>query len=88
MIGLHICPKRGRRTGACRTLSAEQGKQVQKVIVDKEPDQLKLPFALWIRIAVQQLIQHLYSIKMPIRTVGEYLKRLGVHSPEAFAPGI
>ncbi len=69
--------KRGRRTGACRTLSAEQEKQVQKVIVDKEPDQLKLPFALWTRIAVQQLIRHLYSIKMPIRTVGEYLKRWG-----------
>ncbi len=69
--------KRGRRTGACRTLTAEQEKQVQKVIVDKEPDQLKLPFALWTRIAVQQLIQHLYSINMPIRTVGEYLKRWG-----------
>ena len=69
--------KRGRKTGACRTLNAEQEKQIQKAIVDKEPDQLKLPFALWTRQAVQQLIKHLYSVDMPIRTVGEYLKRWG-----------
>jgi transposase len=68
---------RGRRTGACRTLNQEQEKQIQKAIVDKEPDQLKLPFALWTRQAVQQLIKHLYSFEMPIRTVGEYLKRWG-----------
>jgi transposase len=69
--------KRGRPTGACRTLSIEQERQIQKAIVDKEPNQLKLPFALWTRIAVQQLIRELFGLKMPIRTVGEYLKRWG-----------
>ena len=69
--------KRGRPDGACRTLSAEQEKQIQKAIVDKDPNQLKLPFALWTRIAVQQLIKQLYAIEMPIRTVGEYLNRWG-----------
>jgi transposase len=68
---------RGRKTGACRTLSPGQERQIQKAIVDKEPDQLKLPFALWTRQAVQQLIKHFYSFEMPIRTVGEYLKRWG-----------
>jgi transposase len=38
---------------------------------------MKLPFALWTRVAVQQLVKQLYSIQMPIRTVGEYLKRWG-----------
>ncbi len=33
--------------------------------------------ALWTRKAVQQLIKQMWSIKMPIRTVGEYLKRWG-----------
>lgn len=69
--------KRGRRYGSCRTLSPEQEKQVQKAIVDKTPDQLKFAFALWTRQAVQQLILQLFSIQMPIRTVGEYLKRWG-----------
>ncbi len=69
--------KRGRPIGACRTLSPKQEKDIQKAIVDKDPNQLKLPFALWTRIAVQQLIRDMYGINMPIRTVGEYLKRWG-----------
>ena len=69
--------KRGRPVGKYRTLSQEQGKEIQKSIRDNCPDQLKLPFALWTRIAVQQLIKQLWGIQMPIRTVGDYLKRWG-----------
>lgn len=69
--------KRGRRLGALRTLTPEQEKQLKDLIKDKCPDQLKLPFALWTRRAVQQMIQQLWAIAMPIRTVGEYLKRWG-----------
>ena len=64
--------KRGRPKGSCRTLTAEQEKELQKAIRDKFPNQLKLAFALWTRVAVQQLIKQLWSINMPIRTVGEY----------------
>lgn len=67
--------KRGRPTGSCRRLDQDQEKVIQKSICDKCPDQLKLPFALWTRIAVQQLIKQLWSIDVPIRTVGDYLKR-------------
>ena len=69
--------KRGRKLGSHRTMTDEQEKHIQKLIQDKAPDQLKLPFALWTRIAVQQLIKRIYSIEMPIRTVGEYLNRWG-----------
>ena len=69
--------KRGRRVGNCRTLTLEQEREIQKTIYDKCPDQLKFPFALWTRKAVQQLIKHFYSVEMPVRTVGEYLKRWG-----------
>jgi len=69
--------KRGRPKGSCRTLTPEQEQELQKAIRDKCPDQLKLAFALWTRIAVQQLIKQLWFINMPIRTVGEYLKRWG-----------
>jgi transposase len=68
---------RGRKEGEKRTLNREQEDQVQKSIRDKCPEQLKLPFALWTRQAVGQLIKRLFSIDMPIRTVGEYLKRWG-----------
>jgi len=69
--------RRGRRTGDKRTLTQDQEKELKKMIIDKDPEQLKLPFALWTRVAVQQFIKRLYSIDMPIRTVGEYLKRWG-----------
>jgi transposase len=68
---------RGRRQGECRTLTKDQERELRHAIKDRCPDQLKLPFSLWTRIAVQQLIEQLYSIQMPIRTVGEYLKRWG-----------
>jgi transposase len=57
-----------------RNLTIEQEKQLQRLIRDKQPDQLKLP-SLWSRIAVQQLIKQLWAMRVPIRTVGEYLKR-------------
>jgi transposase len=76
--------KRGRKTGSCRTLNTDQEKQIKKMIQDKCPDQLKLPFALWTRIAVQQLIKQLWKIDMPIRTVGEYLNRWGFTPQKPF----
>lgn len=39
---------------------------------------MKLSYALWTRKAVQELIQQESGIDMPIRTVGEYLKRWGL----------
>jgi len=76
--------RRGRPTGACRRLTVEQEKQIQRLIRDKQPDQMKLPFALWSRIAVQQLIQQLWAMRIPIRTVGEYLKRWGFTPQKPF----
>ena len=38
---------------------------------------MKLPFGLWTQDAVKLLIQRLFGIEMPIRAVGEYLKRWG-----------
>ncbi len=68
---------RGRKQGSNRTLKPEHEKELQKVIEDKEPDQLKLPFALWTRRGAQMIIKKLYKIEMPIRSVGNYLQRWG-----------
>jgi transposase len=69
--------KRGRKPGSGRHLNAEQEKQLRQMVRDKTPDQLKLPFALWTRLAVQQVIRQQWGLRMPIRTVGEYLRRWG-----------
>ena len=70
--------KRGRRTGEKRTLTPTQEKEILSLIVDKNPEQLKLKGRMWTRNSVKDLIKQKYGIDMPIRTVGEYLKRWGL----------
>ena len=68
---------RGRRHGAQRELKAEQEVGIQKLLVDKTPDQLKLSFALWTREAVRLAIKQIYGQDLPLRTISDYLKRWG-----------
>ena len=68
---------RGRPTGAGRHLSAEQESEIQKLMCDKTPDQMKMPYALWSRKAVMELIAQRFKVKLPVRTVGMYLARWG-----------
>lgn len=73
-----INPKtRGRKQGEMRRLDKLQEKAIKSMLIDKHPEQLKLPYALWTRHAVAQLIQMQFGILLPIRTVGDYLKRWG-----------
>jgi transposase len=54
-----------------------QAAQIVKTITDRHPEQLKLPFYLWTREAVAQLIEQKFSIKVSIWTVGRYLANWG-----------
>jgi hypothetical protein len=47
------------------------------MIEDRCPDQLRLPFALWTREAVAELIQQRYGIGLSVWTVGRYLRHWG-----------
>lgn len=62
---------------AKRVLSTRQEVWIRQKIIDKEPQQLKLPFALWTREAIVALIQQKYGLKLPLRTLTDYLKRWG-----------
>ena len=68
---------RGAKLGEGRTLSAAQEATVQRLLQDHFPDELNIDSALWTRAAVQNLIASECGVEMPIRTVGEYLKRWG-----------
>ena len=69
--------KQGHSEGVGRLLSPDQEKEVQNMIIDKMPEQLKFPFGLWTRKAIVELIKRQYNIKIAIRTMGTYLKRWG-----------
>jgi len=68
---------RGRRKGEKRVLTPEQEKELRKILTDKTPDQLKLPFALWTRESIRLLIKQQYGFEIPLRTITDYLKRWG-----------
>ncbi len=73
-----LAPKpTGRSLGHKRRLKAEQELHIQRLICRHRPEQLKLTFALWSRAAVLLLVEQEFGIELPIRTMGEYLKRWG-----------
>jgi transposase len=67
----------GRPVGSGRTLADEQSEHLQHLIDGNSPEGLGIPSPLWPRRAVQDLIRREHGIRMPVRTVGEYLKRWG-----------
>lgn len=70
--------KRGRKVGEKRQLSLEQEKEIRQILIDKNPEQMKLSFMLWMRAAVCQLIKDKYGITITLRNMSEYLKRWGM----------
>lgn len=77
--GLDALPgdRTGRPLGSGRTLDDEQARRLQQLIDTHTPDQLGIAAALWTRRAVRDLIQRQFGFWMPLRTVGEYLRRWG-----------
>jgi transposase len=67
----------GRPLGAGRTLDDQQAKHIQDLIDSKSPQELGIACPLWSRRAVRDLIFQEFSIHLPVRTVGKYLKRWG-----------
>ena len=72
---LALKPRGGRKK---RNLNKRRENWIRKQIEDKHPEQLKLPFVLWTREAIQALIKLKYGLVMPLRTITDYLKRWGM----------
>jgi transposase len=58
-------------------LEGHQAATIVRMIDDRCPEQLHLPFALWTREAVQQLIAQRCGIGLSVWTVGRYLAKWG-----------
>lgn len=67
--------KRGRPSKS--SLLPWQAAQIAKAVVYRYPEQLKLPFYLWTREAVAELIERKFEIRLSRWTVGRYLAQWG-----------
>ena len=67
----------GRPIGSGRLLDEGQEQGIREVIETKTPQESGISSALWTRPAVRELIRQRVGIRLPIRTVGEYLRRWG-----------
>jgi len=68
---------RGPAPGTGRVLDAGQEAEVRDLICRHTPDELGLPFALWSRAAVRELIWQRYRVRLAVRTMGTCLGRRG-----------
>lgn len=69
--------KKGVKSEDKKLLTAKEEQTIQKMIVDKMPEQLKLDFALWTRKAVKELVEQEFGIVLAINTMGDYLRKWG-----------
>ena len=69
--------RRGPEPGTGRYLDAAQEAEARDLIRRHTPDELDLPFALWSRAAVRELIRRRYRVRLAVRTMGTYLARWG-----------
>ncbi|MFQ5745488.1 MAG: IS630 family transposase [Acidobacteriota bacterium] len=58
-------------------LKPYQAATICRLITDRCPDQLKMPFYLWTREAVRELITRRFGVRLSVWTVGRYLRRWG-----------
>jgi len=70
-------PKRPGRPKGGGYLKGWQAGVIVNIIKDRTPDQLKLPFALWTREAVRDLIYDKFGVWYAVRSVGDLLDRWG-----------
>lgn len=69
--------KRGPKPGGRLKLSSGEQRSIRSKITDKTPEQYKMPFALWSREAVADLIKAETGKELDRRLVGTYLRRWG-----------
>ena len=69
--------KRGRKKGENIILTPAREKEIMGIIVDKCPEQIRLPGCMWTRENIRQLIKEKYKIDIKLSTLGYYLARWG-----------
>lgn len=68
--GRRVSPRRGKGL-----LTEAEVRQVNSWIIDKTPEQLKLPFALWTTRVIRDLIEQRFGKRLGLSTMHLYLQR-------------
>lgn len=71
----------GKRGGRRPKLDGDKLQWIYATVVDKDPGQLKLPFALWTTVLVAEVIRKHFGIKLSRWSVMRLLRQLGL-SPQ------
>jgi transposase len=71
----------GKRGGRKPKLDGDKLQWIYATVVDKDPGQLKLPFALWTTVLVAEVIRKQFGIKLSRWSVMRLLRQLGL-SPQ------
>jgi transposase len=77
-IGRRALKARRRGRPPVSRLEPHQAATTVRHIVSGCPDQLSLPFALWTREAVQELLSRKFDLQVSVWTVGRYLRAWGL----------
>src|ERR1700688_4969908 len=77
-VGRRALKARRRGRPAVSRLAPHEAATTVRYILSGCPDQLSLPFALWTREAVQELLSRKFDVQVSVWTVGRYLRAWGL----------
>ena len=77
-VGRRALQARRRGRPPVARLAPRQAATTVRHILSGCPEQLRLPFALWTREAVQELLLRKFALKVSVWTVGRYLRAWGL----------
>ncbi len=71
-----ILKKRGPKLWTNSKLSESRVIELKKMLIDKIPNDFNLPYCLWSRQSIQDLIFKFWLVHIPLRTITDYMKKL------------
>ena len=87
-IGRRALKARRRGRPPVSRLAPHQAATTVRHILSGCPDQLSMPFALWTREAVQELLSRKFDLQVSVWTVGRYLRAWGLTPQKAGATSV
>lgn len=70
--------KTGGRSGRPRKLYGRHLSGIYRTVVEKDPLQMKFPFALWTRAMIATVIRRKFGVKLSDASVGRLMRQLGL----------